>query len=116
VVNTYAPIEADDCVAHCANPAFDASTWEIWAPLLNGARLRLIPQATLLDPHALRRALVDGGVTVLLLTSGLFNEYIEALAPAFGQLKYLMTGGDAMDPRAAARVMGTPMRPTHLIN
>ncbi|WP_275375477.1 AMP-binding protein, partial [Xenorhabdus bovienii] len=28
--NGFADIGPDDCIAHCANMAFDASTWEIW--------------------------------------------------------------------------------------
>ncbi|MCG1048777.1 hypothetical protein KQH58_16025, partial [Mycetohabitans sp. B6] len=30
-------VGADDRIAFAANPAFDASTFEVWAPLLNGA-------------------------------------------------------------------------------
>ncbi|KAF9137869.1 hypothetical protein BGX21_007582, partial [Mortierella sp. AD011] len=37
--NGYANIGAHDRVAFAANPAFDASTFEIWAPLLNGGRV-----------------------------------------------------------------------------
>ena len=37
--NGYARIGPRDCVAHCSNLAFDASTFEIWGALLNGARI-----------------------------------------------------------------------------
>src|SRR5262249_24976588 len=46
----YAPISPDDCVAHCASPSFDATTWEVWGALLNGARILVVPQDVLLDP------------------------------------------------------------------
>ena len=116
VNNHYAPIGADDCVAHCSNPAFDASTWELWAPLLNGARVRVIAQDTVLDPVALNRALIDGGVTALWLTVGLFNEYLDTLAPAFAGLEHLLIGGDALDPRKVAQALGNPSRPKRLVN
>jgi amino acid adenylation domain-containing protein len=117
VVNSsYAPLTAADCVAHCANPAFDASTWEVWAPLLNGARVLVVPQATLFDPAALNAALVEGGVSALFLTVGLFNEYAEQLAPAFGRLTWLMVGGDVLDPQRIARVAASPSRPRHFLN
>ncbi len=38
--NGYASFDATDRVAFAANPAFDASTMEVWAPLLNGWLLR----------------------------------------------------------------------------
>ena len=34
----YADFDAGDRVAFAANPAFDAATMEVWAPLLNGGR------------------------------------------------------------------------------
>ncbi|WP_133822061.1 non-ribosomal peptide synthetase, partial [Tahibacter aquaticus] len=112
----YAPIGADDCIAHCANPAFDASTWEIWAALLNGARVLVVPAEVVLEPARLNRALVEGGVTALWLTVGLFNEYVDALGEAFAQLQHLLIGGDALDPRSVARLLGSAQRPRRLLN
>src|SRR6185295_3789399 len=34
--NGYAQIDQADCLPHYSNPAFDASTFEIWGALLNG--------------------------------------------------------------------------------
>ncbi|RSZ55173.1 amino acid adenylation domain-containing protein, partial [Massilia atriviolacea] len=112
----FAPLGADDCIAHCASPSFDASTWEIWAALLNGARIVLVPQATLLDPAAFNRRLIETGVSALWLTAGLFNEYVDALEPAFARLRYLLVGGDALDPRTVARALGKAQPPAHFIN
>jgi amino acid adenylation domain-containing protein len=114
--NPYAPIAPGDCIGHCSNPAFDASTWEIWAALLNGARLLVVPQSVVLDPQALNQALVDGNATALWLTAGLFNEYVNALGLAFAGLKYLLIGGDVLDPRSVARVLNGAQPPRHLIN
>ncbi|MDE9499984.1 AMP-binding protein, partial [Xenorhabdus bovienii] len=94
--NSYAAIGADDCVAHCANIAFDASTWEIWSALLNGGCLHIVSQSVLLDPAQFHDSLVKGKVTALWLTVGLFNEYLETLKPLFGQLRYLLIGGDTL--------------------
>ncbi|WP_035060897.1 non-ribosomal peptide synthetase, partial [Andreprevotia chitinilytica] len=103
--SAYAPISAKDCVAHCANPAFDASTWEIWSALLNGARLVVIPQAVLLDPNLFRAVLQATAVNVLHLTIGLFNQYADALSSVFTQLDYLLFGGEQSDLRTVARVL-----------
>ncbi|PHM22405.1 non-ribosomal peptide synthetase [Xenorhabdus ehlersii] len=117
VINSaYADIGTHDCVAHCANIAFDASTWEIWSALLNGARLHVVPQSVLLNPTHFCNTLIKGGVTALWLTVGLFNEYLDSLRPLFGQLRYLLTGGDVLDPRKIQQVKLTESQPAHLIN
>ncbi len=112
----YAPLGADDCLAHCANPAFDASTWELWAGLLNGARVVVVPPSVVLDPEALDAALVSAGTTALWLTVGLFNEYVDRLGEAFSRLKYLLIGGDALDPRTVGRLLASERRPRMLLN
>ena len=106
---------ADDCTAFCANPAFDASTWEIWGGLLNGARVLIVTQATLLDPAALCAALVAEGVSILHLTMGLFNQYADTLAACFARLRYLLIGGDHADLGAVTRVFHQ-CRPQHLLH
>ncbi|WP_387440566.1 AMP-binding protein, partial [Photorhabdus sp. RM105S] len=54
--NGYAEIGPDERVAFTANLAFDASTFEVWAPLLSGGTLVVIDHTTLLTPAALVRA------------------------------------------------------------
>jgi acyl carrier protein len=78
--------------------------------------LLIVPQAVVLDPIQLNRELVAGGATALWLTAGLFHAYHTALAEAFGGLRYLLTGGDIVDPRHAAQVLALPKPPRHLIN
>ncbi|MCA6221494.1 non-ribosomal peptide synthetase, partial [Photorhabdus antumapuensis] len=104
--NGYAEIGQDDRVAFTANPAFDASTFEVWAPLLNGGALVVIDHATLLTPQALIRVLQVQGITVLWLTIGLFNRLAAALSPIFSQIKVLIFGGDIPDPHVIAQVLG----------
>jgi amino acid adenylation domain-containing protein len=103
--NGYANFEADDRVALAANPAFDATTMEMWAPLLHGGCVVVIPQAVLLESNALARLLVQEQVSVLHLVAGLLGAYAEPLAGVFQRLRYLLTGGDLVDPRAVARVL-----------
>ena len=55
--NGYAVIGADDRVAFAANPAFDASTFELWAPLLNGGTVVVISHDTVLTPGAFVKTL-----------------------------------------------------------
>jgi amino acid adenylation domain-containing protein/FkbM family methyltransferase len=113
--NEYADLNAADCVAFAANPAFDASTFEVWAPLLNGGRVAVIDQAVLLDPGRFAAALLHHSVTAIFLTVGLFNQYAGALTAVIPRLRYLMVGGEALDPQVITRVWAG-YRPHHLFN
>src|SRR5260370_12688580 len=113
--NGYAQFEANDRVAFAANPAFDASTLEVWAPLLNGGRIVLIDKAVLLDPIRFGGALRRHSVNVLWRTVGLFNQYADVLAEDFASLRYLIIGGDALNPQIIARLLHASP-PEHVIN
>ncbi|MCW7540197.1 amino acid adenylation domain-containing protein, partial [Aquabacterium sp. A7-Y] len=115
VANGYAEIGPDDCIGHCSNPAFDACTFETWGALLNGARVVIVPQATVLDPHQLAALLLEQGATLLFLTVGLFNQHARELGPLFRQLNYLLTGGDVLDRDTIAWVL-RHSPPRHLLN
>ena len=113
--NRYARIDPTDCIAHCSNTAFDASTFEIWAGLLNGARVLIVPERVVLEARDLCEILTRHRVTILWLTSGLFTQYAPSLGGVFGQLRYLITGGDVVDPKIARRVL-QHNPPRHLLN
>ncbi|MBC8943728.1 Amino acid adenylation [Xenorhabdus indica] len=103
--NGYAAIEQDDRVAFTANPAFDASTFEVWAPLLNGGALVVIDHTTLLTSAELVRALQTHRITILWLTIGLFNRLVVELSPVLPQIKTLIFGGDIPDLPLIAQVL-----------
>ncbi|HEU0053830.1 MAG TPA: amino acid adenylation domain-containing protein, partial [Longimicrobium sp.] len=106
VDNKYAAFGPDDRVAFAANPAFDATTMEVWAPLVNGGTIVVIDQDTLLDPLAMARVLEAEGVTALFITTAVFNRYAEAIPGALARLRFLLTGGESSDPASFARVLG----------
>ncbi|WP_338925532.1 non-ribosomal peptide synthase/polyketide synthase [Mycetohabitans endofungorum] len=113
--NGYIDVGAADRVAFAANPAFDASTFEVWAPLLNGAAAVVISRDTVLNPAAFAQTLQEQRISILWLTVGLFNQLFIELGPVFPQLKALIVGGDALDANVVVQVLqGTP--PQQLIN
>ncbi|MCS0463880.1 AMP-binding protein, partial [Rhizobium favelukesii] len=79
--NGYAQFSSSDRVAWVGNPAFDISTLEVWAPLLHGSSLVVIPQIDVLQPEVLRRLVQQHGITVLHLTAGLFSQSADDLGP-----------------------------------
>ncbi|MGF6819648.1 amino acid adenylation domain-containing protein [Paraburkholderia atlantica] len=111
--NAYAKIEAGDRVAWAGNPAFDASTFEVWAPLLNGGCI--VAMQAVADPSSFARALKQHRVTSLFLTTALFNQFTSSIAPTLAQLKYLLCGGEPNDLRSFLRLLKEegPVRLVH---
>jgi amino acid adenylation domain-containing protein len=115
VNNGYAEIRPSDCISHSSNPAFDAATFEIWAALLSGARLLVIPHESVLDARRYEELLRKHEVTILWMTVGLFNQYADVLSDVFSRVRYLITGGDIVDPGIALRILERD-RPGNLLN
>ncbi|MES2939620.1 MAG: non-ribosomal peptide synthase/polyketide synthase, partial [Pseudomonadota bacterium] len=113
--NHYAQFRSDDRVAFTSNPAFDSSSMEVWAPLLHGACIVVVSNATLLQPAALATWLTRSRVSILHLVAGLLSAYVQPLASVFPTLRYLLTGGDVAVPRAIAQVL-KDSPPQHLIH
>ncbi|NWB45063.1 non-ribosomal peptide synthetase, partial [Pseudomonas gingeri] len=104
--NGYADFNERDRMAFASNPAFDASTMEIWGALLNGGQVRVIDHSTLVDPTRLRVALAEEGISVLFLTTALFNQYVQLIPEALQGLRLLLSGGERADPTAFRRLLG----------
>ena len=101
-------ITPDDVMLLIAPLSFDASTFELWGALLNGATLVVPPRgalsirdiATLVGTHA---------VSVLWLTSGLFHAMIDERLEALTGLRLLMFGGEvASVPHVTRALEGLP--------
>ncbi|AUT01014.1 non-ribosomal peptide synthetase [Nostoc sp. CENA543] len=117
VINTnYIQLTANDRIAQAANIAFDAATFEIWGALLHGAVLVIISKSVLLIPEELAVNISSHKVNVLFLTTALFNQLASHLPQAFSSLKYLLFGGEAVDPRWVQEVLekGTPQKLLHV--
>jgi amino acid adenylation domain-containing protein/non-ribosomal peptide synthase protein (TIGR01720 family) len=113
VVNSnYLQLGPDDCVGQASNCAFDAATFEIWGTLINGARLVGLSRETVLAPPALSRTLRTEGITVLFLTTALFNQVAQQDPCCFAGLRTLLVGGEALNPHWVREVLkhGPPKR------
>lgn len=83
---------------------FDASTLEIWGPLLNGGTL-VIPEQERLTTRDMERILSAKNVNSVFLTTTLFHYFAEEAAGIFDSLRYLLTGGEVLSPVFAKKVL-----------
>jgi amino acid adenylation domain-containing protein len=105
VKNTnYLEFSADQVFLQLSTIAFDASTFEIWGALLNGAKLAVMPPQVP-SLAELGQALRRYQVTTVLITTGLFHQMIDERLEDLQGLRYLMTGGEVLSPRHAKKVL-----------
>ncbi|AUJ12652.1 hypothetical protein BVV20_11280 [Xanthomonas oryzae pv. oryzae] len=111
----YADWNAQDRFAFASNPAFDSTTLEVWAPLLCGACVVVVPQAVVLDPGALADFIRRHAISVLILVAGVLRAYAPQLATSLPKLRYLITGGDIADPHALTLLLGSANAPEQVL-
>jgi non-ribosomal peptide synthetase component F len=100
----YVELSARVVMVQLAPIAFDASTFEIWGALLNGASLVLYAQPRL-DMESLGRILRNERITVLWLTAPLFHELVDTDLGSLRNVRCLLTGGDVVLPGHVKRVL-----------
>ncbi|MGA5820365.1 amino acid adenylation domain-containing protein [Kitasatospora sp. NPDC094028] len=83
--------------------AFDASTYELWVPLLTGGRIVAAPPGDL-DPATIEAVITEHGVTAAFFTTALFNLLADRRPTALDRLRQVWTGGEAVSPPAFARI------------
>ncbi len=76
--------------------SFDGATLELWGALLNGACL-VIPPARLLNCHEMQDTLRANGVTVLFLTTSVYNMFASEDIECLQGLRLLLVGGEAIN-------------------
>ena len=101
----YIELLSSDKIAQVSNTSFDAATFEIWGALLNGAELIGINRDILLFPEEFARKIQKEQITVLFLTTALFQQMARIVPQAFASLRYLLFGGELVDIRWVKKVL-----------
>jgi len=100
----YAELTEKEVFLQFAPLSFDASTFEIWASLLNGAKLVLYPPLTP-SLKELGDALKRFRITTLWLTSALFQLMVEDHIESLSGVKQLLAGGDVLSVPHVKKVL-----------
>jgi aspartate racemase len=91
----YAELGPGEVFLQFAPLSFDASTFEIWGALANGARLVVMPPG-IASPSELGVAIERHAVTTLWLTAGLFHQMVEMQIESLRGVRQLIAGGDVL--------------------
>ena len=117
VLNTnYVQLTAKDKIAQVSNASFDATTFEIWGALLNGGCIVGVVRNISLSPQDFTNFLQKKQITVLFITTALFNQIASIVPNAFASLRYLLFGGEAVDPKWVREILksGAPENLLHV--
>jgi amino acid adenylation domain-containing protein len=111
---TYVRLGADTRFLHAAPLGFDASTLELWGPLLHGGACVVYT-----DPvptgRGLARTIAAHGVTTMWLTAALFNSVVDEDPRLLSGVQQLFTGGEALSPSHVRRALAA-LPATELVN
>jgi amino acid adenylation domain-containing protein len=112
----FVPFGPDDRVGQASNFAFDAITFELWGALLNGGCIVHIPKDVLFSAPALAKFFELERITIIWLTTSLFNALSSSQPNAFETLRVLVIGGEAADPLPIGRVLRCGHAPRRIVN
>jgi amino acid adenylation domain-containing protein len=92
-------------VLHFASLNFDAATFELWAPLLNGGTVVVAPPERQ-SIEQLAELLAAQRIDTLWLTATVFNQMVERQLQAFAPVRHVLTGGEALSLPHVRRFLG----------
>jgi amino acid adenylation domain-containing protein len=111
----YIEFRADDRILHVSPLSFDASTFEIWGALLNGACVVVADPHVMLWPDALERILRTRRITVGWFTTAIFHHLAGRRPDVFGTLRTAIFGGETASADLVRAVLGH-RPPARLLN
>ncbi|HXL18912.1 MAG TPA: condensation domain-containing protein, partial [Streptosporangiaceae bacterium] len=101
----FVDLTPNDVFLHLAPLAFDASTFEIWGALLNGAKLVIYPDVDI-ELLRLKRIIEDAAVSVVWLTAGLFHRVVDEDLSTLLPVRKLLAGGDVLSTAHVLQAIG----------
>ena len=111
----FVSIVGTDHVLQATNLAFDAANFEIWGALLNGAVLYGLTREAAISPELMARKIRDCKITVLYLTTAVFNRMTREYASVFAGIPFVATGGETASFIQMQRLL-KEAAPTRLLN
>ncbi|MFJ3667070.1 amino acid adenylation domain-containing protein [Streptomyces sp. NPDC090106] len=113
----YLRIESGLRYASLANPAFDALSFEVWAPLVTGGCCVVLRDTDVQTPERFAEALRRERVDTAFVTTALFNAMVTAVPDCFAATRQVLVGGEQLNARVMRRwYRDNPDSATRLFN
>ena len=103
----YVSFTNNDNILSTGSFSFDATTFEYWGALLNGGRLVICDEKTLLNPTLLKQEIRKRKVTKMWFTSSWFNQLVETDITIFESLETILAGGEKLSEQHIVHVRQT---------
>ncbi len=100
----YIELGPQEVILQFAPISFDASTFELWGSLLNGAKLVVCP-AGLLSLQELGRVIQERGVSTLWLTAALFHQMVDEQIESLRGVRQILAGGETLSVSHVRRML-----------
>ena len=100
----YFPFCSDWNILQSSTLVFDASIFEVYGALLNGATLHLMDTETLLNGERLKEWLEKQPIDLMFLTTPLFHQLVNVDVSIFDSVHNLVVGGDVLHAKQARRL------------
>ncbi|WP_437275953.1 amino acid adenylation domain-containing protein [Sorangium sp. So ce375] len=92
----------EDRVLHKTSIGFDVSVWELFWPLITGARLELCPRGQHRDPSAIARLLAARSISTVHFVPSLLDRFLQAgPLPELPRLRRVVCSGEALSTSLA---------------
>ncbi|MHA6323670.1 non-ribosomal peptide synthetase [Roseivivax sp. CAU 1753] len=99
-------IGPEDTLAATASPCFDISVWQLVAALLVGGRVLVVTEEVAEDPVRLLELVARERITILQTVPSFLKAVLQhstAASPSLGQLRWLISTGEALAPKLCRR-------------
>lgn len=114
----YIKINNTDCFLQLGAISFDASVFEIWGALLNGAKVYISKNIFnfLANKELLNQIINQNNVSIIFLTKSLFDTLYLQDKTLFKKIKYLLIGGETLNYNLIQDLINSKNKPANLIN
>ena len=95
----YIEISENDNILQLSNFAFDGSVFDIYAALLNGAKLVLLKKDVVVDIEQLVNTIVSQEISIFFVTTALFNTIVDYNVGSLKNIRKILFGGEQVSYR-----------------